>query len=51
MAIKVVDVARLTRGNEKLKQHLVSEIEIMKGIDHPNIVKFYEVQKVCELSL
>lgn len=47
VAIKVVDVARLTKGSEKLKEHLASEIQIMKSMDHENIVKLFDVFRVC----
>mmetsp|Transcript_7663 Transcript_7663/g.10580 ORF Transcript_7663/g.10580 Transcript_7663/m.10580 type:complete len:745 (-) Transcript_7663:71-2305(-) len=43
VAIKVVDVKRLTKGNQKLTQYLGSEIQIMKGLDHENIVRLYDV--------
>lgn len=47
VAIKVVDVKRLTKGNQKLTQYLGSEIQIMKGLEHENIVKLYDVFFVC----
>lgn len=43
VAIKVVDVARLTKGNKKLRQHLASEVQIMTQLDHENIVKLLDV--------
>ena len=46
VAIKVIDVARLTRGSEKLKKHLSSEIAIMKKLDHENIVKMHDLYTV-----
>jgi serine/threonine protein kinase len=46
VAIKVIDIGRLTRGNEKLKQHLDSEIQIMKTLQHEYIVKLFDVYTV-----
>jgi serine/threonine protein kinase len=43
VAIKVVDVERLTRSNQKLKRHLDSEISIMKSLHHDHIVTLHEV--------
>jgi serine/threonine-protein kinase ULK/ATG1 len=43
VAIKVVDVDRLSRNNEKLKRHLESEISIMKSIQHEHIVRQLDV--------
>jgi serine/threonine protein kinase len=43
VAIKIVDVARLTRGSENLRKHLGSEINIMKTLHHENIVKLLDV--------
>lgn len=39
VAIKVVDVERLSRSNQKLKRHLDSEISIMKSVQHEHIVR------------
>lgn len=48
VAIKVVDLDRLSRSNHnsenKLKQHLKSEMQIMKALDHVNIVKMFEFE-------
>jgi serine/threonine protein kinase len=48
VAIKVVDLERLSRSNNnnesKLKQHLNSEMKIMKSLDHKNIVKMFEIE-------
>ncbi len=41
MAIKAVSLSKL---NKKLAENLASEISILKEIDHPNIVKLYEIQ-------
>lgn len=43
VAIKVVDVERLTRSNQKLKRQLDSEIVIMKTLQHDHIVTLHEV--------
>lgn len=43
VAIKVVSLAKL---NKKLAENLVSEISILKNIEHPNIVKLYEIQVI-----
>lgn len=46
VAIKVVDLERLSRSNNnhenKLKQHINSELKIMKSLDHKNIVKMFD---------
>lgn len=47
VAIKVVDVKRLTKGNQKLTQYIGSEIQIMKALEHENIVRLYDVFFVC----
>lgn len=41
MAIKAVNTAKL---NKKLAENLASEITILKEINHPNIIKLYEIQ-------
>ncbi|KAL6077315.1 Serine/threonine-protein kinase atg1 [Balamuthia mandrillaris] len=43
VAIKVVDVERLSKHNQKLKKHLESEINIMKALKHENIVLQHDV--------
>jgi serine/threonine protein kinase len=43
VAIKVVDVDRLSRSNQKLKRHLDSEITIMKSVQHDHIVQQLDV--------
>lgn len=43
VAIKVVDVERLSKSNQRLKRHLDSEIKIMKAVEHPHIVRQLEV--------
>eukprot|EP01116_Phalansterium_solitarium_P022253 TRINITY_DN7280_c0_g1_i1.p1 TRINITY_DN7280_c0_g1~~TRINITY_DN7280_c0_g1_i1.p1 ORF type:complete len:699 (+),score=134.04 TRINITY_DN7280_c0_g1_i1:100-2196(+) len=48
VAVKVVDVERLTRGNQKLKHHLASEIQIMKDLAHENIVSLFDVFVMSE---
>jgi len=44
-AVKVISKARFTRSADKEFHfaQLRSEIEVMKRMDHPNIIKFYEV--------
>lgn len=46
VAIKVIDVVRITKGNQKLAEHLASEVQIMKGLSHENIVKLYDIVQV-----
>jgi serine/threonine protein kinase len=46
VAIKVVDVDRLSRSNQKLKRHLDSEITIMKSVQHDHIVQQLDVLMV-----
>eukprot|EP01113_Clastostelium_recurvatum_P043895 TRINITY_DN7337_c0_g1_i1.p1 TRINITY_DN7337_c0_g1~~TRINITY_DN7337_c0_g1_i1.p1 ORF type:complete len:639 (+),score=162.20 TRINITY_DN7337_c0_g1_i1:1685-3601(+) len=48
VAIKIVDLDRLSRNNSKLKRHLEFEIRIMQGLDHPNIVRLYDVIQPSE---
>ena len=43
VAIKVVDLERLSTNNKKLKKHLESEIEIMNSLKHENIVLQHDV--------
>eukprot|EP01112_Ceratiomyxa_fruticulosa_P012925 TRINITY_DN3603_c0_g1_i2.p1 TRINITY_DN3603_c0_g1~~TRINITY_DN3603_c0_g1_i2.p1 ORF type:complete len:181 (-),score=20.82 TRINITY_DN3603_c0_g1_i2:344-886(-) len=43
VAVKIVDLERLSRNNPKLKRHLESEIRIMQSLDHPNIVRLFDV--------
>lgn len=54
VAIKVVDLDRLSRSNHsnesKLKQHLNSEMKIMKSLDHKNIVKMFEFEVISFLA-
>ena len=40
-AIKILDKAKIKQDN--LIENLRQEIQIMKHIDHPNVVKLYEV--------
>lgn len=49
VAVKVIDVERVSKNNKKLKQHLQSEINIMQESNHKNIVKLYYVA-VCLLT-
>eukprot|EP00005_Dracoamoeba_jomungandri_P011968 CAMPEP_0174276428 /NCGR_PEP_ID=MMETSP0439-20130205/60378_1 /TAXON_ID=0 /ORGANISM="Stereomyxa ramosa, Strain Chinc5" /LENGTH=582 /DNA_ID=CAMNT_0015368651 /DNA_START=819 /DNA_END=2567 /DNA_ORIENTATION=+ len=39
VAVKVIDIYRLSKDDEKLKKHLESEIEISGSLQHPNIVE------------
>lgn len=41
MAIKIIDKSRL--DHENLKK-VYREVEIMKQLDHPNIIKLYQVR-------
>lgn len=41
VAVKAVNTSKL---NKKLAENLASEITILKEIDHPNIIKLYEIQ-------
>lgn len=43
VAIKVIDVERLTRSNQKLKRQLDSEISIMKTLSHDHVVTLHDV--------
>ncbi|GAM26990.1 hypothetical protein SAMD00019534_101650 [Acytostelium subglobosum LB1] len=43
VAIKMIDVYRLTERNSKLKENLNYEIRILKSVNHPNIVTLYDV--------
>ena len=42
VAIKVVDLDRLSQNNEKLRRHLELEIQIMKALKHPNITQLLD---------
>jgi len=39
-AVKIIYNSNL--GNKEVEKEIVKEIEIMKSLDHPNIVKVYE---------
>ena len=41
MAIKIIDKSRLDQENLK---KVFREVEIMKQLDHPNIIKLYQVR-------
>lgn len=43
VAVKAVNTSKL---NKKLAENLASEITILKEIDHPNIIKLYEIQVI-----
>eukprot|EP01133_Synstelium_polycarpum_P012793 gene12793-15012_t len=43
VAIKMIDVYRLTERNSKLKENLNYEIKILKTVSHENIVTLYDV--------
>jgi Protein kinase domain len=43
VAVKVVDVARVSRGNLKLLDHLEDEMKISMELRHPNIVQLFAV--------
>ena len=42
VAVKIIDKTKL---DEVEKQHLIHEIRLMKLIQHPHIVRLYQVQK------
>jgi len=42
VAIKVMDMSRVTQ-DKKLQEHLNSEVEIMKNLNHEHIVKLFDV--------
>ena len=42
VAIKCIQIEKLTL---KLQENLTSEISIMQKINHPNIIKLYEIKK------
>lgn len=44
VAIKVIPKEKL---NEKLEQSLEFEIRTLKSFDHENIIKLYDVYRVC----
>ena len=43
VAIKVIDVARLTKDKASFRQHLALEAQLLKKLDHENIVKLFDV--------
>ena len=43
VAIKVVDLQRLKAINSKLMTHLQSEIDVMRGLRHRNIVRLFDI--------
>ena len=45
MAIKIIDKTQLNPGS---LQKLFREVRIMKTLDHPNIVKLYQVSASCQ---
>lgn len=46
VAIKEIATARL---NKKLQESLMSEIHILKRINHPNIIRLHDIIQVCEI--
>jgi len=50
IAIKEIDYDAMTRKNQKLKEHLSSEIRIMKKAKHRNIVRLHDVKFVASTS-
>lgn len=46
VAIKIIDIDRLVKtGSDKKKVDINREIDVMKGMKHPNIVELYDVYK------
>ena len=43
VAIKIIDKSRLDEAN---LQKIYREVQIMKQLDHPNIIKLYQVRNV-----
>lgn len=41
VAIKIIDMSRLDKENQRKVKR---EVEIMKQLDHPNIIKLYQVK-------
>ena len=48
VAIKVISKDKL---NKKLLQNLETEIETLKSISHPNIIKLFDVYRVTSFRL
>jgi serine/threonine protein kinase len=46
VAIKEIATGRL---NKKLQESLMSEIHILKRINHPNIIRLHDIIQVCEI--
>lgn len=46
VAIKEIATGRL---NKKLQESLMSEIFILKRINHPNIIRLHDIIEVCEV--
>ena len=43
VAIKIIDKSSLKDGGEEEQLNLRNEVEILSQIDHPNIVKLFEI--------
>ena len=41
-ATKVIDLNKLKKNGPLMQKHLENEIQIMKQLDHPNIIKLYD---------
>lgn len=44
VAVKIIDKTRLDAENRK---KVAREVEIMKLLDHPNIIRLYQVMNAC----
>ena len=44
VAIKVVDISRLTHNNQKLLTHLDTEVKIMHKLKHENIIQLFDTE-------
>lgn len=42
---------QLTKNNTKLAEHMRSEMEIMKGLKHENVVELLDARMVCHVKL
>lgn len=47
VAIKIIDKSQLDAGN---LQKVYREVDIMKRLDHPHIIKLYQVRNFLEVN-
>ena len=40
---RAVKILRKSKMSEKLREFFLNEVEVLKTIDHPSIVKLYEI--------